>query len=226
MSDFFTAEIAQKYDDVNRKLSAIKDCLHLLLTLVFKPLPDQARVLCVGVGTGSEILALAKVFPQWTFVGLDPSENMLNVCRERIQSAGLANRCDLVHGYIQDLPHDIPFDAALSILVGHFIPHKDKLSYFQTITSHLKQDGRLANVEVSFDLNSAEYPLMLEAWKQVQLLMGAPPESIANLPHQLKETLSISAPAEMEVLLKQSGVALPIRFFQSFMICGWFGQKA
>ncbi len=58
------------------------------------------------------------------------------------------------------------------------------------------------------------------------MLLGATPESIANLPRLMREQLSVLSPLETEDLLRQSGIQLPVRFFQAFMISGWFGQTA
>lgn len=223
--DFFTEEAAQRYDERNSKLSRISDGLHFLTTLVLKQLPSRSRILCVGVGTGADIFSLAEAFPEWTFVGVEPSLSMLNVCRERIKAAGLENRCQLVHGYIHDLPVTEPFDAALSILVAHFIKREDRLAFFQQMNKHLKTGGYLVNAEISFDLDSPEFPSMLKGWEQVQTLMGGTPESIATLPLQLRQMLSVLAPAETESFIKQSGIKLPIKFFQALMISAWYGKK-
>ncbi|WP_413288389.1 class I SAM-dependent methyltransferase [Bdellovibrio sp. HCB337] len=223
--DFFNKEAAQKYDERNSKLSRISDCLHFLMGLALKDLPARSRVLCVGVGTGAEILSLAQAYPEWTFVALEPSLDMLNVCRERMKNAGLEDRCEFVHGYVQDLPRTQPFDAALSVLVAHFIKRDERLSFFQHMSSHLRTGGYLVNSEISFDLNSAEFPMMLKGWEQVQTMMGATPESLALLPTVLRETLTVLPPSETEALLRQSGISLPLRFFQAMMICGWYGKK-
>ncbi len=223
--DFFNKDAAQKYDERNSKLARISDCLHFLTTLVLRDLPSNARVLCVGVGTGAELFSLAHTFPSWSFVALDPSIEMLNVCRERIKLAGLENRCELVHGFVQDLPRTADFDAVLSMLVAHFIKSDDRLSFFQHMSKHLRRDGILINAEIGFDLNSAEFPEMLKGWEGVQTLMGATPESLASLPSTLRDILTVIPPSETEALLRQSGIANPVRFFQALMICGWFGKK-
>lgn len=224
-TDFFNKEAAQRYDERNSKLSRISDCLHFLSTLVLKDLPEQSRILCVGVGTGAEIMTLAEAFPQWRFIGVDPSANMLEVCRERMTRAGYADRCEFVHGYVQDAPTDKKFDAVVSLLVSHFVHRPDRPGYFQHMTDRLKDGGILVNAEISFDLNSSQFPAMLKGWEAVQTLMGATPESLANLPKQLKEMLTVLPPEETEQLIQQSGIAQPIRFFQAFMICAWFGKK-
>jgi tRNA (cmo5U34)-methyltransferase len=222
--DHFT-DAARVYDERNRQLAPIIDNMHFLIRLILKNTPVRAHVLCVGVGTGAEILSLSKSFPEWTFVGVDPSIGMLDVCRERLSSAGLLNRCELIHGYVHDVPPGENFDVALSILVAHFVKREDRLHFYQSMCSRLCTNGILINSEISFDLNSPEFPLMLKNWETVQSMMGATPESLANLSMQLREMLSVISSAETELLLHQSGILLPVRFFQAFMISGWYGSK-
>jgi tRNA (cmo5U34)-methyltransferase len=224
-SDHFSGAAARSYDERNKALSPIADCMHFLIGLVLKDLPDKAHVLCVGVGTGAEILSLSKLYPHWTFVGVDPSASMLEVCAERLQAAGVLDRCELFHGFVQDLPEGEKFDAALSVLVAHFVKREERLSYFGNMTRRLKRGGTLVNTELSFDLASAETAPMIENWKHVQALMGVGPEALVNLPQLMKEKLSVLPPAETEDILRGSGVAMPVRFFQAFMMCGWYGTK-
>ncbi|MGE4107709.1 MAG: class I SAM-dependent methyltransferase [Bacteriovoracia bacterium] len=223
--DFFSAEAAQKYDERNVKLSSISGCMHFLAGLVLKELPKNARLLCVGAGTGAEIIFLAKVFPHWRFVALEPSLSMLNVCKARTEAAGILDRCDFVHGYVQDLPPQAEYDAVLSFLVAHFVKREDRSGFLSQMVAHLRVGGIFITTEISFDLNSTEFPSMLQKWGSVQEMMGATPESLANLPNQIKDMLTVISPAETESLIRQAGIEIPIRFFQAFMICGWYGKK-
>ena len=217
---------ATAYDEKNQQLAPIADNMHFLIRLILKRAPIKARVLCVGVGTGAEIFSLASVFPDWTFVGVDPAAGMLDVCREKLKLAGVLERCELIHGYVDDLPKEENFDIALSILVGHFVKYEDRLGFYKAMTDRLFLNGILVNTEISFDLSSKEFPLMLKNWESVQLLMGATAESIANLSAVLKDMLTVISPAETEKLLRQSGIQLPVRFYQAFMISGWYGIKS
>ena len=63
--DHFT-DAARAYDEKNRHLAPITDSMHFLIRLILKNAPVQARVLCVGVGTGAEILSLACSAPPET----------------------------------------------------------------------------------------------------------------------------------------------------------------
>ncbi len=223
---FFTPEHAQQYDERNRKLAPISENLHFLLRLVLERLPARARILSVGAGTGAEILTLARAFAGWTFVAVEPSRPMLEVCRERLQSAGVLDRCELVHGFAQDLPADPSFDAACAILVAHFVGRDERAGFYRAMADRLRDGGTLVSAEISFDLNSATFAPMLENWGSVQSLMGASTESVAALPKVLREVLTVLAPEETEALLRQSGIALPVRFFQAFLISAWYGVKA
>ncbi|MET3665798.1 methyltransferase domain-containing protein [Caulobacter sp. 1776] len=218
--NFFNRELADDYDRRNSALAPISDNLHFLLRLVLADLPADARVLCVGVGTGAEILSLAKAYPGWSFVGVDPSSEMLAVGRHRLEQAGVLDRCELRQGYAQDAPHD-EFDAAVSLLVAHFIKREDRSAFYSAIHDRLKPGGCFASAEISVDLDAPEFPEMLEDWKRVQVLMGATPESLAKLSGMMRDILGVLTPAETEALWKAAGFRKPIPFFQAFMIRGW-----
>lgn len=225
MSDFFNQDMAKRYDERNSKLSAISDNLHFLVRLVLADLPARARILCVGVGTGAEILSLAKARPDWTFVGVDPSKEMLEVCRSRLAQEGVGDRCELIHGYVQDAPEGAAFDAVLSILVAHFIPRAERPDFYRNILQRLKPNGYFVSAEISADLDAPEFPAMLKNWEQVQALMGATPESLQNLESTLRNALSVLSPEETATLWRESGFGPPVQFFQAFMISGLCARK-
>jgi tRNA (cmo5U34)-methyltransferase len=47
---------ASSYDQQWSKMAPINDALHLLMSTALSELPPQANILCVGAGTGAEIL--------------------------------------------------------------------------------------------------------------------------------------------------------------------------
>jgi tRNA (cmo5U34)-methyltransferase len=224
-ADHFTKDAAQLYDERNRRLAPMWDCMHFLIRLALKDSPVNSRALCVGVGTGAEVLKLAEAFPEWTFVALDPSAAMLEVCKQRLLEAGILDRCQLVHGYVEDVPSGEPFDVALSVLVAHFVKREARLDFIRNMTRRLKIGGHLVSTEISFDLASPEFPEMMKNWAAVQTCLGATPESLANLPRVLREMLALVSPEETEALFRASGIPAPIRFFQAFMVHGWVGKR-
>ena len=221
---FFNQDVADAYDRRNAGLKPISDNLHFLMRLVLADLPAEARVLCVGVGTGAEILSLAEAFPRWSFVGVDPSGEMLAVGRHRLAQAGVRDRCELIEGYVEDVA-EIGFDAVVSLLVAHFIKRPERPAFYSAIHDRLKPGGRFVSAEISGDLDAPEFPAMLEDWKQVQTLMGATPDSLAKLPAMMREVLGVVPVEETERLWREAGFALPVPFFQAFMIRGWHAVK-
>lgn len=222
--DHFTPEMAAAYDERIGRLAPVAEGLHFLVQLVLRDLPADARVLCVGIGTGAEVLSLARAFPGWTFTGVDPSRAMLDICRERLRAAGILGRCALVHGQVQDVDGAPAFDAALSLLVAHFLGRPARRDLRRDMAGRLKPGGRLVTAEISCDLEAPGFPQMLRDWEQVQALMGATPESLADLPRQLREVLTVLTHEETEQELRDCGLAQPVKFFQAFLIAGWHGR--
>lgn len=223
--NYFTKEVSSRYDDTNLKLSPMLDNMHFLIRLILKNIPSNSRILCVGVGTGAEIFSLAKLYPDFKFVGVDPSEFMLEKCSERLKEEGIFERCELIHGFIEDIPIIDTFDAVLSILVSHFIKDDARFEFYKNMVDRLNVGGILINTEISCDLKSEEFPTMLKNWEQIQLLMGVPTEGLVNIPRQFTEMLNVLSNEKIENLISNTGIKKPIKFFQSFMITGWQAVK-
>lgn len=223
--EFFNQEMANSYDEKNAKLSAIADNMHFLIGLVLADLPPRANILCVGAGTGAEILSLAMANTEWSFVAADPSAPMLGVCRDRLERANILDRCELIHGYAHDVPEGAAFDAVLSILVAHFVERQDRTGFYRNIHDRLKPGGRFVSTEISYDLDSDEFPTMLKNWERVQKLMGATPESLQTLQDTLRNKLCVLSAEETDTLLKATGFDIPAQFFQAFLIRGCYATK-
>lgn len=225
VTEFFNAGTAAGYDDRAQRINSIMDNLHFLIGLVLRDLPAEANILCVGVGTGAEIIRLAEQFPRWRFTGVDPSAAMLDVCRRRVQESDLSSRCKLVHGYVTDVAEEEAFDGALCLLVAHFLKGADRQALFDAITNRLRSNGYLINAEICFDLHSPQFDSMLEQWKAMHRHAGATDESLAGIRHQLEEIIAVVSPEITEALLRNSGLTLPVQFFQSLLIRAWYGCK-
>ncbi|MBH1944492.1 class I SAM-dependent methyltransferase [Erythrobacter sp. YJ-T3-07] len=223
-SGFFDQKVADSYDERNSRLAPISDGLHFLMRLTLASLPANARVLCVGVGTGADIFALARARADLTFVGVDPSAEMLEIARHRLNEADIGERCELVHGYVEDVA-DRDFAAVVSLFVAHFVQREDRPAFYRAIYDRLAPGGRFLSAEISGDLDAPQFPAMVEDWKQVQALMGANEDSLASLGETLRNVLSVIGPAETEALWREAGFAVPVPFFQAFMIRGWHADK-
>lgn len=226
VTELFGKSAAETYDERFSKTRAIKDNLHLLIRLILDGLPSDASILCVGIGTGDDIIGLADAFPAWTFTGVDPSVHMLEVCRNRLQEHSLLSRCELVHGYLDDIPEVPRFDAVLCLLVTQFV--KDAVArsgMFRGMAERLKPGGILINSEISDDMGSPEFQDMAEIWKAMHRFTGASEQKAQGVIQALRDHVAVEPPSVIKGYLRESGLALPVQFFQSLLIRAWYSRK-
>lgn len=65
-------------------------------------LPRGATVLELGCGTGRNLIAAAKRYPEARFFGIDISEHMLETARQNVERAGLSDRIQFRQGDAAD----------------------------------------------------------------------------------------------------------------------------
>jgi tRNA (cmo5U34)-methyltransferase len=224
--ELFDQKVSTSYDERNRKVGAINENLHLLIRLILADLPADAHILCVGVGTGMEIVRLAEIFPQWRFTGVDPSAAMLDVCRNRLQENQLESRCTLFHGYLHDLKEDTRYDTVLCLLVTHFIKDAPaRQAMFADMANRLTSGGYLINAEISGDESTSEFAELTQAWKSLHRHTGASAEQLDNMMAKTRQHVAIAPPSVIESYLRDSGLPTPVLFFQSLLIHAWYSRK-
>ena len=225
-SRFFDQKIADNYDAQADNLKAIGDNLHLLIGLVLQDLPDDARILCVGAGTGTEIVHLAALHPNWRFVALEPSPEMLAKCREKMEKHGFDERCRHVNGFLKDIAPGESFDAVLCLLVTQFmLDPEERQAMFDGMARRLRAGGYLINAEISYDVRSAAFDAMAQKWGAMRKKSGATKDDTAQIIAMMLKHVAVAPPAAIEAMLKKSGFAMPILFFQSLFIHAWYSQK-
>ncbi|MEK6580337.1 MAG: methyltransferase domain-containing protein, partial [Bdellovibrionota bacterium] len=223
--DSFGKDRAKFYDQDNSYLAPIYENLHYLIKIVLGDFATQSKILCVGVGTGTEIIKLAEAFPGFTFVAVDPSESMLEVCRDRLQKLNLLDRCKLIHGSVQGLSEGGDFDATLCLLVLHHTSEEDRKKIVAGIAERLKPTGYFIIAELSYDLYSRTSESIMKNWNSLARIAATPDEKIQILPESMREHLSIQAPSDIENMLVTNGFSTPTQFFQSLLIRAWYAQK-
>ena len=217
---------APTYDQQWAKLAAFRDGLHLLLGSIFHGLPSTARVLCVGAGTGAEIVHLAAHFPGWTFTAVDPSVGMLNACRQRIADQGHAGRCTFHEGFLDSLPEVEPFDAATCLLVSQFIlDPRARSDFFRSIAGRLRPGGILASSDLAADTRSAAYQSLLEVWLRTMAVADVPPDGLQRMREAYARDVAILPALEIEAVIASGGFERPVQFFQAGLIHAWYAIR-
>ncbi|MBC8139237.1 MAG: methyltransferase domain-containing protein [Fibrella sp.] len=223
----FDQKMASSYDQRWVKLAPTRDALHLLIRLVLSELPAGAHILCVGVGTGSELIYLAETFPRWYFTAVDPATAMLDICRQRVEASGITSRCTFHDGYLDSLPASDPFDAATCLLVSQFIMRQEeRRDFFKGIASRLRPQGYLINSEIASDMSTPTYQDLLAVWLQMMRYAGVPEEGIEKIPASLGRDVAVLPQHEVESLIRSGGFDTPVLFFKSLLIHAWYSRRA
>ncbi|MBQ4850374.1 class I SAM-dependent methyltransferase [Pseudoalteromonas sp. MMG012] len=117
----FQGDEAKRYDSNIIKLVPGYELLHQLTAAqLVTLLPDESTILVIGAGTGKDIIELAQHNDSWHFVAQDISCDMLNIAKLQLTHHGLASRVTFHYGALSVL--DMPVDAAICLLVMHFLP--------------------------------------------------------------------------------------------------------
>ena len=103
--------------------------------------PTKARVLEVGCGTGINTLAMAQLFPDAQFIGLDLSKSQIEMAEKAKKEVGLEN-VQFLHADINDLSDDLgTFDYIISHGVYSWIPDASKQALLRINKKHLAPNG-------------------------------------------------------------------------------------
>ncbi len=141
------SSIAHRYDFLNSLLSLGRDRFWRRFAVHQLPKSESGTFLDVATGTGDVAMEIVKQHsPGIRVTGIDFSEKMLELGREKIRKAGLQERIDIQFGDVTSLRFDDrTFDAAIISFGIRNIPDYSK--GIQEMTRVLKKGGTLVILE-------------------------------------------------------------------------------
>lgn len=216
---------AASYDQQWAGMAPIREALYLLVDALFIDLPENARILCVGAGTGAEIGYLAGRFPGWHFTAVDPSGGMLQVCRERAERGGFLARCDFHEGYLETLQDAGEYDAATCFLVSQFIlDPAARSAFFAGIARRLKAGGLLVSADLAGDVAAPAFDTLLHGWMTLMSSAGVQPEMLAKARAAYARDVAIVPAPRVAALIEAAGFERSVAFFQAGLMHGWISH--
>ena len=154
--------IAPEYDRLNHILSLDIDRIWRKKAVREIIVPGQtARILDVASGTGDFAIAIAKAAaPGSSVTGIDLSEEMLRIGREKVKAAGLSTMTDMIQGDCEELPFDDGTFDRVSVAFGvrNFEHLERGLSEMLRV---LKPGGKAVILELSVPSS----PILLSLYK-------------------------------------------------------------
>src|SRR5215469_14365411 len=119
--------------------------------------PDH-RILDIGCGTGTFVVALKRWLPSAEVIGLDPDPRALARGRRKANRAGVSIRFD--QGFASALPYsDAGFDRVFSSLMFHHLPHDTKPATLRELRRILKPGGSLHLLDFEQEGSHSHNPL-------------------------------------------------------------------
>jgi tRNA (cmo5U34)-methyltransferase len=210
-------------DSARRQVPGLVDLHRMTTMLLAERMPANGRVLVLGAGGGLELAALAKAQPGWSFDGVDPSADMLQVAEGAVRP--YAPRVTLHQGYVESAP-DGPFDAATSILVFHFIAREQRLETLRQLRRRLRPGAPLVLAHISF----AQTEPARSEWIARHVAWGAPATTDADQLERSRQAigsrLTILAPEEEAAMLAEAGFADVALFYAALSFRGWVAYAA
>lgn len=193
--------------------------LHRMVQMLLAELvPQSGRVLVLGAGGGMELRALADAQPGWTFDGVDPSAEMLELAAETVGPH--VDRVRFHHGGIKAAPQG-QFDGASCLLVFHFIDRTERARILAGLRQRLRPGAPLVLMHISFPQTEPER----SQWIARHAAYGAPPGTdsahLAAAREAIGTRLTILSPDEDEAMLAEAGFEGISVFFAGFSFRGW-----
>ncbi|HTO40573.1 MAG TPA: class I SAM-dependent methyltransferase [Rhizomicrobium sp.] len=219
---FSNPELVARYADGPRRNVPGFDDLHRMTgILLAEHAPLSAKVLVLGAGGGLELKALAQSYPGWTFVGVDPSAQMLELAARTL--GPMATRAELVQGYIEDAPTG-PFDAAVCLLTLHFLSSADRRRTVREIHTRLKPGAPLVVAHGSFPQAEGERAVWLSRYSAFAIASGVDPEQAGKAREAVSATVNMLSPEEDETILREAGFLDVSLFYAAFTWRGWIAH--
>jgi tRNA (cmo5U34)-methyltransferase len=219
MSSFSDPESVARYaEGPVRLVPGFHDLQRMASLLLAERCRTDARLLVLGAGGGLELKALAEWHPQWSFVGVDPSAEMLALAARTL--GPLVTRVSLHEGYVDSAPAG-PFDGATCLLTLHFVTKEERLRTLIGLRERLKPGAPLVVAHHSFPQAENEKAIWLDRYAAFAAASGVPFEKARNAAAAIGNQLPVLSPEQDEALLRDAGFSGLSLFYAGFTFRGW-----
>ncbi|MBO5780305.1 MAG: bifunctional demethylmenaquinone methyltransferase/2-methoxy-6-polyprenyl-1,4-benzoquinol methylase UbiE [Muribaculaceae bacterium] len=168
---------------------------------------SSPRLLDVATGTGDVAISLATKLPHSTVVGIDLSENMIKIGRQKVAKAGLAERIKLQQADCLQLPFaDNEFDA---VTVAYGVRNFERLADgYREMARVLRPGGTIMVIELSTPTSKIVRPFYNFYTRHIIPLVGRLVSHDVRAYSYLPESIAaVAQREEMTALMESAGFA-------------------
>lgn len=212
-----TAMVAGYAEGTRRRVPGLDDLHRMAMLLLAERADETARILVVGAGGGMELKSFADAQPRWTFVGIDPSKQMLDLARETL--GPLLRRVELLDGHAHTAPPG-PFDGATCLLTLHFLPPDERLQMLREIRQRLKPGAQVVVAHHSYPSGSD-----FRQWLSRSVAFAGGPdadfEQARASADNMADQLHVLSEEDDEAIFVEAGFSQVALFYAGFSFRGW-----
>lgn len=190
--------------------------------LLAESVPVDGTVLVLGAGGGLELKVFADAQPEWHFVGVDPSAEMLELARSTLGQ--LASRVDFVEGVIDAAPMG-PFDGATCLLTLHFLPAQERLHALRGLAARLKPGAPLVVAHHSVPRDDDGELRWLHRYAAFASASGVGTMDASKVVEAIATRLPLLSPEQDAALLREAGFDNVELFYAGFTFKGWVASR-
>jgi demethylmenaquinone methyltransferase/2-methoxy-6-polyprenyl-1,4-benzoquinol methylase len=210
--------IAGRYDLLNRVLSLGIDQGWRRKAVAALALGEGYRVLDLATGTADLALLIARTHPGGQVVGVDPSREMLEVGRRKVESAGLGQTITLKPGSAESIPEpDASFDG-LSIAFGiRNVP--DRPRALREMARVVRPGGRVVILELSEPRGGLLGPLARFHVHTMVPLVGGLLSGSKEYAYLQRSIAAFPAPEAFSAMMTEAGLDVSSATPLTFGVC-------
>lgn len=210
--------IAHRYDLVNRVISLGIDQSWRRKTVSALELKPGAQVLDLATGTADLAIMIARLHPEVTIIGVDPSQKMLEVGQKKLREAGLDQRIRLEVGDAQALKlADRSVDGVCIAFGIRNVPNR--LQGLREMARVTKAGGRVAILELSEPRGGVLGPLARFHVHNVVPAIGALLSGAPEYRYLQKSIAAFPPAPEFEALMREAGLSIVASHSLTFGVC-------
>ncbi len=201
-----------------RNVPGWADMMRMADLLLSERASDSADILIIGAGGGLELQHFAESHPDWTFLGIDPSHDMMKLARTKL--GVLASRVHFHEGYVETAPTGL-YDAGTCLLTLHFVPQEERCRMLKEVRRRLRPGAPFVVAHLSFPQAPSERELWLGRYAAFIASSGIDLAKARAAAEAVGSRLPIQSPQQDEATLRDAGFSDIQVFYTGFTFRGW-----
>ena len=224
----FDGDYGQEYEDLaSTVIPGYEGLFVATLALLQQRLPEKARLLIVGCGTGREIRVFAPEAPNWHFDAVDPAIEMIRWTERLAKDMGVDDRVTLHNAFTHELDLPYAFDAATIINVMHFMPDDGKKQQLiDSVVQRVKPGGSIILFDLHGDKEQPYFKLFYDTWIRYMDLCGYTGQKKVRLLKRLARGIAYIGEERVLEICANAGLDLIRQYWSGLLYTAWLFERS